>query len=319
MIDFRYHLVSIVAIFLSLAVGLILGATTLSDPLLGRLKKEAAATGKTNEELRARQRQLEKQIKGEEQFSQVLGPQIVTGRLRGQSVVLVETPGAGQDSLDKVGELAGAKYAGATVTGRVTIQKKFLDDDQAEYVSQLADQLKPAGTTFPSGAGPYDKAGAVLASALVTKDAAKAGRDDTSGAAIIEAFKTAGFVTVSGKPGQHATLAVMAAPSTPYQDGADIDNKALISVASALDKADRGTVIAGPTTAATGDGLIAALRDSGAEENVSSVDTLDTSSGQVVTILALENEMANKAGQYGTGDGASTYLPTPAPLPGVSG
>lgn len=319
MIDFRYHLVSIVAIFLSLAVGLILGASFLQDAALGGLKEEARTAVKRNEELRSTQRQLEAHVKGEEQFAKTVGPQLVTGRLRSQSLVMIETPGAGRDSLDKLGELVGAKGAGATVTGRVTVQKKFLDDDQLETLNQLAEQLKPAGTVFAAGAGPYDKAGAVLAAALMTKDPAKAGRDDAQGAQIIEAFKTAGYVTTSGKPGQHATLAVMIAPSSPYQDGADTDNKALISLAGALDGVGKGTLVAGPATAATEGGLISALRESGAEERVSSVDTIDYASGQVVTVLALENETTGKAGQYGTGKGASGYLPSPAPAPGGSG
>ncbi|SEG64348.1 Copper transport outer membrane protein, MctB [Thermomonospora echinospora] len=319
MIDFRYHLVSIVAIFLSLAVGLVLGATALSDPLLGTLKKESNAAIKRSEELRARQLELLKQIEGEEQFSRTVARQLLAGRLKDQSVVLVETPGAGQESLNKISELLGEDAAGATVTGRVTIQKKFLDDDQLATLDQLAEQLRPAQMKFSDGAGPYDKAGQVLAAALLTGDSAKALRDDASGKATLEAFKSAGFVTVSGKPAQHATLAVMVAPSSPYQDGADVDNRALISLAGALDSAGRGTVLAGPTTAAGEGGLIAALRESDAADEVSSVDVIDQSSGQVVTVLALESQIAGKTGHYGTGEGAGAYLPTPAPAPGGSG
>lgn len=313
MIDFRYHLVSLVAVFLALAVGLVLGATALSDPLLGTLKKEAAATGKRNEELRARQRELQRQSDGEEQFARTLAPQLLAGRLKNQSVVLIETPGAGQESLDRIAELLGDKGAGATVTGRVTVQKKYLDDDQVATVDQLAEQLRPAGMTFSGNAGPYDKAARVLAAALVTDDASEALRDDASGKSILEAFKSAGFVTTSGKPAQHATLAVMVAPSSPYQDGADADNKALIALADALDAAGRGSVVAGPLTAAGEGGLIAALRDSEAGERVSSVDAIDYSSGRIVTVLALQEQLAGRTGHFGTGDGAGSYLPSPAP------
>ena len=40
MIDFRYHIVSIVAIFLALAVGLVLGTTQL-DPILTKNLKDS--------------------------------------------------------------------------------------------------------------------------------------------------------------------------------------------------------------------------------------------------------------------------------------
>lgn len=233
-------------------------------------------------------------------------------------MVLVETPGAGDDSIEQVSELA--KNAGAAVTGRVTIQTKFLDDDQQTTVDELATQLKADDVTFPDDANAYAKAGAVLANALVTKDPAKSGREDAAGGAVLNGFKEAGYVTTSGKPGQHATLAVMVAPSAPYAyDGGGDDNKALISLASALDGAGRGTVVGGPPTSAQEGGLIAALRDSDAADSVSAVDVVDTASGQVVAILALQKEIGGKSGQYGTGAGVSGYLPSPAPTAGKNG
>jgi len=112
----------------------------------------------------------------------------------------------------------------------------------------------------------------------------------------------------------------MIAPSAAYAyDGGNDDNKALISLATALEAADRGTVVGGPATSAQEGGLIAALRDSDAKDSVSTVDTVDTSSGQVVTILALQNELSGKSGQYGTGAGVSGYLPSPAPTAGKNG
>ena len=39
MIDFRYHLVSIVAIFLALAIGIVLGTTALNGPVTEALQK----------------------------------------------------------------------------------------------------------------------------------------------------------------------------------------------------------------------------------------------------------------------------------------
>ncbi|SFQ00360.1 MULTISPECIES: copper transporter [Actinomadura] len=318
MIDFRYHLVSIVAIFLALALGIVLGSTTLSNSVSDTLRQQANSAAKTAQQARLAQRDLQHQVNGQEQFTEVLSPQLVENRLKGQSVVLVETPGAGDDSIEQVSELA--KNAGAAVTGRVTIQTKFLDDDQQTTVDELATQLKADDVTFPDDANAYTKAGAVLANALVTKDPAKSGREDAAGGAVLNGFKEAGYVTTSGKPGQHATLAVMVAPSAPYAyDGGGDDNKALISLASALDGAGRGTVVGGPPTSAQEGGLIAALRDSDAADSVSAVDVVDTASGQVVAILALQKEIGGKSGQYGTGAGVSGYLPSPAPTAGKNG
>ena len=41
MIDFRYHLVSIVAVFLALAIGIVVGSTALKPAVLSGLQKTA--------------------------------------------------------------------------------------------------------------------------------------------------------------------------------------------------------------------------------------------------------------------------------------
>jgi Ca2+/Na+ antiporter len=41
-IDFRYHLVSIVAVFLALAVGVVLGSAALNGPVVAGLRKSVS-------------------------------------------------------------------------------------------------------------------------------------------------------------------------------------------------------------------------------------------------------------------------------------
>src|SRR5206468_1259154 len=56
MIDFRYHLVSLVAVFLALAVGILLGAGPLKDPIGATLTQSV-------KQLRADQDVLNQQLK----------------------------------------------------------------------------------------------------------------------------------------------------------------------------------------------------------------------------------------------------------------
>lgn len=312
MIDFRYHLVSIAAIFLSLAIGLVVGATALTDPSLALLKNGNAQLAKDNQAYRRQVQQMRQQQDGENQFAQQIGPQLLAGRLSGERVVFIVTPGASQTVYDQATKMIS--QAGATVSGQVTIQSKYLDNDQVTVLDQLAGTVKPSDITFPQNASTYDKAAAVLASAVVTNQPARAGSEDASGGEVLSGFKDQGFVTFSGKPGGRATLAVVIAPSTPYQgQGSGTENQALVSLAAALDVADRGTVMAGPSQAAQDGGLIAVLRGGGTADKVSTVDTADTPSGQVVTVLALIAELTGKSGQYGTSSGVDGYLPTPVP------
>jgi hypothetical protein len=313
-IDFRYHLVSILAVFLSLAIGLVLGANALRGPVLSSLQNQAAGLHTANQKLRADSTQQLAQIKGEEQFALATAPQIVANRLKNESVVFVQTPGGSQSIYEQLVPMI--QKAGGTVTGEVTIQNKFLADDQLETLDALTKGLKP-GVTDTADITPYDRAGAVLAGALVTNQPSKAGQGDESNGAVLSAFKSAGYVTASENLRGRATLAVVIAPSSPYTgQNADGDNKALMSLAGALDGADRGTVMAGPSTAAQDGGLISLLRDSGAASKVSTVDMADTASGQVVVVLAFGTETAGKSGAYGVGSGVNGYLPTPVPTAG---
>ncbi|MGI8336908.1 copper transporter [Actinomadura scrupuli] len=314
MIDFRYHLVSILAIFLSLALGLVLGANALQDPVLRTLKGSNASLHTANQNYRDQIAQAQDRMRGEEQFAQTLAPQIVANRLKDESVVFVQTPGGGQDIYEQLVPLV--QRAGGTVTGQVTIQNKFLAEDQLETLDALSRSLRPGATDEP-GVTAYDRAGAVLASALVTDQPAKAGQGDESNGAILSSFKSAGYVTTSENLRGRATLAVVIAPSNPYTGKtADGYNKALLSLTGAFDGADRGTVMAGRLTSAQDGGLLSVLRDSGTASKVSSVDTADAASGQVVVVLALGIEMAGKSGAYGVGSGVNGYLPTPVPTVG---
>ena len=43
MIDFRYHLVSLIAVFLAVALGIVIGTTALNQPILADIKNQVTA------------------------------------------------------------------------------------------------------------------------------------------------------------------------------------------------------------------------------------------------------------------------------------
>src|SRR5258708_18849660 len=125
MIDFRYHLVSIVAIFLAVAVGLLLGSTVLRPYVLKGL--QAASKGEQHQisTLLATRDQLERQVANDNQFAQANLAALVGQRLAGQHVVLVAAPGAPDSVTTGLTQVLGD--AGATVTGELQIQPAFFD------------------------------------------------------------------------------------------------------------------------------------------------------------------------------------------------
>ncbi|GAA0935250.1 copper transporter [Actinocorallia libanotica] len=320
MIDFRYHLVSIVAVFLALATGLLLGSTTAAQEASKKIvDQNVQVIQRNNDELRAQVKAQGDQLAGEERFAEAIGPQILADRLKDESVLFVLAPGA--EEAMRTGLDAAVKEAGGTVTGWVSLTDKFLSDDQVQAVDQLAEVHKPADLTYPEGADAYTKAGTLLATMLVTKDADQAGHEEVGSGSVLQGFRDQGLLTTGGKPGARATLAVVVAPASPFEgDGAEEDDKALVALTAAFDRGTRGTVAAGDASSAGAGGLLSALRSSDAASSVSSVDAANTASGQIVTVLALNVEMSGRSGHYGTGSDVSGYLPEPLPtVPTTSG
>ncbi|GGO24662.1 hypothetical protein GCM10010116_49600 [Microbispora rosea subsp. aerata] len=318
MIDFRYHLVSIVAIFLALTVGIVLGSTVLEPTFFKSAEELTASLRQANEKYLTQISQLQSREEGGDSLITTHLPDLVRGQLAGERVVLVEAPGASAALRDPIEKLVTS--AGAAYSGRVSLTDKFIDVEQASVLDGLATNLARAGTAFPDGATPYDKAAAMIASAIVTNDRAQAGRPNTAATGVLEAFQAGDFLTMNGDPERRATMAVVLAPTQPYEgEAAGQQTNAIVSVAAGLDGGALGTVVAGNVTASANGGVIAALHDTGGVASaVSTVDTVDFAAGRVVVVYALREQLAGRSGAYGIGGGATAFEPalsTPSQTP----
>lgn len=314
MIDFRYHLVSIVAIFLALAVGIVLGSTVLNAPLVASTERITATLRANNNDLHAQLTDLQARGGSSDAFVAERLPQLVQGALAGARVVIVEAPGADTKLRDPLQQVITA--AGATISGRVTITEKFLTA-RPSVLDQLVATAKPSALTFPADATPHGKAAAVLASALVTPDRTQAGKSDSAEPDVLKSFESDGLVSIDGDPGRRATLAVVLAPAVAYEgETAEAHTAAVVSLAGGLDAASEGAVMVGAVpTSATG-GAIAALRaSSDLTPTVSTVDNADMAFGQAVVVYALREQVGGDAGQYGLASDATAVEPPPAPRP----
>lgn len=325
MIDFRYHLVSIVAIFLALATGIVLGTTLLQEPALNSAEGLAKALAAEKAELREQLDVERSRQDGNNAFVAAVTPQLVAGDLAGQRVLLVEA--AGTNTTIREAQQLVITQAGAEVSGRVTLTEKFVDPKRTGFLDELIAQTKPSSVTFPATATTYDKAAALLAAALVTDDPTQAGTANPAAASVLASFETAGLLTVEGDVAKRATTAVVFAPEKPYEgETAEAQANAIVSLAGGLDAGSKGVVVGGNlASAATTGGVIAALRDnSELVKTVSSDDSIDMPAGRVVVVFALTEQLAGAVGQYGIGPERSAFLPpiptpTPSPTPTSSG
>ena len=316
MIDFRYHLVSIIAVFLALAVGLLVGSTALSGIAVETLTAAEHIAQQRNATLTKERTDLNNQLSADEAFAGAAASQLLQGQLTGTKVVVVDAPG--YDPAVTSGVITALKRAGATVTGQIIIDPSFLttDGQNEDQLTQLAQSTAgKAGVTLPAQAsGPVagqQAAARVLAASLLTGRGSVLSSADS--AAILGQFSQGGYVSVvnGAAPPQQATLAVLVAPGGPApQTGSQV----LVALAVALRNAGSGTVMVG-SVQSIGAGSVISAEDTA--KQVSTVDDADTETGQIMTVWALHLLLEDKApDQYGIGPNAA---PSPAPSPSPSG
>jgi hypothetical protein len=347
-IDFRYHVVSIVAVFLALAIGIVLGSTELQGPAYNILNQTTAKLQGELDQAHSALSQSQAQASTGEAYAQAVEPAVLRDLLTGQRLLIVTEPGA-QSSVVS-GLTTAAADAGASITGQIDLQPKFFDtsDTTRDSLNQTTEDVaQQAGLTLASSGSFQQQAAQVIASEILVKSAssgsgqaANAGQptsgqtasgqasSSASGSAqattaqtMLSAYANSGFLNISGQPGTPATLVVVVTPQTaPSDGGADQLDQVLIPLATEFAAKSSATVVAGSSAGSGSGSPIAVLRSNNVANQVSSIDDADLVSGQTVTMQALATLLqGGKAASYGlTGNGASAVAPSPAPTPSVS-
>lgn len=307
MVDFRYHLVSIVAVFLALATGIAIGATALNGGAVHILNGQIRSLINDKNQLRSEYSAVQGEADGDVKFIKAVTPGLVAGAVRGKRVAVVSLPGADKASRDQALQTLAA--AGATVTAQIRLTDRVLDPQSSSLVDDLAARLVTAAVALPSGDS-TGRLGTVLGSVLVRPS----GPTPTSTAELIRVIaglRDAGMIAVDGKVAV-GSLAVVIANAPPAQTSSARDSLDL-GLTRELDAFGSGTVVVGPVNAAEAGGGVAAIRgDARTALIVSSVDGMDRAAGPLTFIRALLEQLRGGVGQYGTGAGATALIATSA-------
>ncbi|KAA2252881.1 copper transporter [Solihabitans fulvus] len=312
MISLRYHIVSIAAVFLALAVGVVLGSTTISSRLLSGLSDDNTSLGKQVSDLQADRNSLNARLADADRFATSIGPSVVKGQLDQRTVVFVTTPDAKPGDRDALAALV--KSAGATVTGELQLTDAFTDPAKSDQLRDLVARLLPKGTQLPTASDPGTLAGGMLGSLLLlNKDTNQPQASPDETAAALSGLASGGFVK-QGPNLKPAQLALVLTGGALSGDSSADRAATIARFAAQLDRAGAGTVLAGGSGSASGTGPVGVVRaDTAATQVLSTVDNADGAAGRVVTILALREQLEGKAGRYGNAGNAQ------APAPGMSG
>jgi Copper transport outer membrane protein, MctB len=326
-IDFRYHLVSIVAVFLALAIGIVLGSTELQGPAFSLLDKTTSKLQSELGQVSSQRDTAQQQATEGELYAQAVEPAVLRDLLTGRRLLIVTEPGA-QSSVVS-GITTAAIYAGASVTGEINLQPKFFDSSgtaQNSLNQTTLDVARTAGIQLDTSATYQQQAAQVIASEILTASSASVGSQLGGGlgadaATMLQAYAASQFLSTSGRPATPATLAVVVTPqNAPADDSSDQLAQVLIPLVQELAAKSAATVVAGSSTGSGAGSPISVLRSNSVASQVSTVDDADLAAGQTVATQALAVELAGgKAASYGfTANGASAIAPSPAPTPSPS-
>jgi len=290
-ISLRYHTISIAAVFLALAVGVVLGASGVSERLLGAVTTRAADLDGQVRTLATQRDALAASGRASEEFAQRIGPAAVRGLLPGKTVSLVTT---GDDRADRDAVTALITAAGATVTGQVALTDAVGDPARADQLRELTARLLPTGAQLPAASDTGSLLGGLLGGVLLEPDGA-AGAD-----AMLTGLAAAGFVDPGDAPAPADLVLVLTGGALA---GIDAGDAAAVTarLAAQLDRAGDGAVLAGRTGSADATGAVGVARaDPAITAGLSTVDDVQTGSGRVSAILALREQLDGRAGRYGT-------------------
>jgi hypothetical protein len=299
-ISFRYHLVSVIAVFLGIALGVAIGTSALNGAVVGDLRRQVSDLKKNDGALAAQNRVLQARSANADLLAQTFGTKIAGAALAKTPVVLLGAPGASKGLKDAIA--AQVTAAGGTIAGRLQLSKDFSDPRRANDIRSLATSgLHPIGLQLPTTDDAGLLAGALLGFVLLGHG------QSTDLAQVVAGFGTLNMIKAESSTVASGKLVLLIAPGAlPAKDEA---GKMLLSFGSQLG-AGGPTVVVGDPASDTAGGLVALVRnDDTAEKAVSTVDDATSPLGQLTVVLTGADTIAGHKGHYGTGAGADGLLP----------
>ncbi len=145
MISLRQHAISLAAVFVALAVGVVLGSGFLSNTLLSGMRDESRNLHGQIDALNDQKNALNQKLSSADAFDSQLAGRMVHDALNGKSVVIFRSPDAKDDDVDAVSKLDG--QSGGAVAGTVMLTQEFVDANSAEKLRSVVNSsILPAGT-----------------------------------------------------------------------------------------------------------------------------------------------------------------------------
>jgi hypothetical protein len=302
MISFRFHLVSLVAVFLALGLGVLAGTTVLNKGFVTVLEAQTQNLREQSAELRDRVTRLEGEARLSSAFEREAMEHLVSGRLPGRDVILITqegTDGAGIQGARRALEEAGAELrAVLSVHRRITLERG--SDRQALALA--------IGTSGDDPGALQAQAAEALAIRLVF---------GSTGDDVLASLLDAGFLVNRGpgldgealrRLGGNGEVFVVVAGGPEGADPAPTDF--LVPLVQRL--VLQGEAVAAAESLDSQYEFVGILRGDGSvSEQMVTQDNVDRIPGEVGLVLGLQDLLdSGRGGHYGVKDGASGSIPS---------
>jgi len=310
MVNFRFHLVSLTAVFLALAAGIAIGAGVVDRATVDRIERQLAQVEANRRQTNAENDRLSSDLSRWGRFAEEAGTQMEVGRLQDVPVFLVAMRGVDRKVTE--GFTGILRSAGAAVGGTLWFTSKWrLAED--DHIRQLAGLLDVAPTTSPDE---------LRAGALSRLGTAWGAGD---GGAFVVALSDAAFVEFEPPAAPVAPLSELPAAGSVFvvvsSDGAEVPSAQLAHpLVGELVSAGVAVVAVQPQRPPLSTGqkrppppeFVSVLRaDSDLAPRLSTVDNVDDYRGRVAAVLAIAQAAEGRTGHYGFRADAQRLLPQP--------
>jgi hypothetical protein len=307
MINFRFHLVSLIAVFLALGLGILVGSSVVDRVIVDRLDHEITSV---RNELKTANAQNSK-LQQTQDFVNRVSAYAVDQRLVDVPVALVAERGIDSNAAKQM--LTTLQAAGADVPGIIWLTDSWRLDT-AKQLGALGDAVGATG----NAASVRNNATRVLERRLTTPSTANRKRTDD----VLTKLSDAGFIELADGdktaltrfPNRRARVLLLTGTDSKL-NGTDTLSALVQNLTSDGDDTVVGEIYnehRGVTPIPERGASVTPIRgDNALRQEASTVDDAELAQGQVSAVLALEQIANGTVGHYGYGNGATSPLPTP--------
>ena len=309
MVNFRFHIISLIAVFLALGLGVLMGSTVLDDQIVDRLDREIGDVRNEASARKAENDRLKDELERAEAYMRDAASFTVAGRLTSVPVAVFAERGVDGGVVDDT--VALLEDAGAVAPAIYWLEEPWQLRDSKE----VNDLKEASGATGNAADVRAEALGELVARLTQPVDLTNPPTTD-----VLTSLRDAGFVGIDGDDG-----AVAAFPDAPASailitgpDSRLTGSDVTVEMARTFADDSVPTVVAeayvdrdDPDAPDRGESVAAVRSDDDLSTEVSTLDDLELVQGQVTAVIALQGAADGIIGHYGYGGGATNSVPSP--------